>query len=148
MQEAIAMDQAHQNADDLVFGLGKLEAVQYELRCIPQGGGVLPEMAEIAGGCFVTDFGDWVEVAAFSVNLRHRRLGLGSFLIRQVIQDYERTHTICLMVDTNYYPDAPLSPEDLAAWYRRLGFEDGSPYHEGEGWMSRTAPFFVPDSTD
>lgn len=128
----------------LVFGFEKLDAVQYEIEAVAKGkdigfdGSVL---RDVVGGCFVTDFGDWVEIAALSVNPGYRRLGIGNHLMRWVLKDWGRSHTICLMVEREHYPDSPMSVQQLVAWYERLGFEMGSPYHEGEGWMSRSKPF-------
>lgn len=129
--------------DDISFSLELLESTFYELKLAPDSLEEAP-LRQIIGGCYVTDFGDWVELAALSINPSFRRKGIGTFLLKRIIQDYERTHAICLMVDTEFCPNAPMNPSQLAAWYHRLGFEIGSPYHEGEGWMSRIVPFFLP----
>ena len=127
----------------LEFKVSLWECTQYELTRRPEGWTDQNDLMEVIGGCFVTDFGDWVEISALYINARFRKLGIGTYLVGMIVRDYSQTHAVCLRVETEYLPDVPMSHEQLAAWYRRLGFEDGSPYHEGVGWMSYIRPLTV-----
>lgn len=123
--------------DDLMFSVCTFNAVQYELKASTGDWEIEGGFQEIIGGCYATQFQDWVELAVVSVNPKYRRKGIGTYLVKKVIADHPQS-IICLMVDTSYIPEAPLSYDALVEWYQKLGFVVGSPYHLGAGWMSRT----------
>lgn len=76
----------------------------------------------------------FLEICTLNINKGFRRRGCGRRLMNSILADFGDEY-LCLMVEKN---PVAMSREDLIAWYMRLGFTLGSPFHEGEGWMSRS----------
>ncbi|PMB03561.1 hypothetical protein CEN49_22835 [Fischerella thermalis CCMEE 5273] len=89
--------------------------------------------SEIVGGVFAVNHWKYIEIVDLFVNKEFQGQGYGRSLLREVLNTYPY-NTICLCCEA--FGDG-LNQNELAAWYRRWDFVDGSPFHEGEGWMHR-----------
>jgi GNAT superfamily N-acetyltransferase len=88
---------------------------------------------EIVGGVFVVNHWKYIEIVNLFVNKEFQGQGYGRSLLRDVLNTYPY-NTICLRCEA--FGDG-LNQDELAAWYRCCEFVDGSPFHEGDGWMHR-----------
>ncbi|MBW4478620.1 MAG: GNAT family N-acetyltransferase [Tolypothrix brevis GSE-NOS-MK-07-07A] len=89
---------------------------------------------EIVGGVFAVDHHQYIEIVDLFVNKQFQGQKYGRSLFRDVLNTYPYS-TICLRCKAF---DDGLSQDELAEWYRRWDFEDGSPFHEGDGWMHKS----------
>ena len=104
--------------------LAESDAVHYEL---------LTDESEIIGSVFAVDQCEYIEIVDLSVNQEFQGQGHGRSLM-QIIFDNHPDTILCLQCSAF---DNGLSQENLAEWYKRLGFVDGTPFHQGDGWMHR-----------
>ena len=88
---------------------------------------------EIIGGVFAVNHQKYIEIVDLFINIAFQGQRYGRSLLRCVLNAYPHS-TICLRCEA--FGDG-LNQDELAAWYRRRDFEDGSPFHEGEGWMHK-----------
>ena len=104
--------------------LAKTRAIYYEL---------LTDESEIIGSVFTVNYRQYIEIVDLSVNQEFQGQGYGRSLM-QIIFDNCPNKILCLQCSAF---DNGLSQENLAKWYKRLGFVDGTPFHQGDGWMHR-----------
>lgn len=104
--------------------LSRHEALYYELTTADGG---------IIGGVFAVNHWKYIEIVDLFVNKQFQGQKYGRSLLRDVLNTYPY-NTICLRCEA--FGDG-LNLDELAAWYRRWEFVDGSPFHEGEGWMHK-----------
>jgi len=93
----------------------------------------LAQDGEIIGGVFAVDQRTYIEIVDLFVNVAFQGQKYGRSLFRDILNTYPYS-IICLRCEAF---GNGLEQEELAAWYRRWGFDDGSPFHKGEGWMHR-----------
>jgi GNAT superfamily N-acetyltransferase len=111
-----------------VVSLSRHKAFYYELTTSD---------GEIVGGVFAVDHQKYIEIVDLFVNKQFQGQKYGRSLLRDVLNTYTDS-IVCLRCEA--FGDG-LSQDELAAWYRRWEFDDGSPFHEGDGWMHRPRPF-------
>jgi GNAT superfamily N-acetyltransferase len=114
--------------------LSRNKAVYYELTT---------SEGEIIGGVFAVDYQKYIEIVDLFVNKQFQGQRYGRSLLRDVLNTYTDS-IICLRCEAFGDSEALASPrasglnqDELATWYRRWEFVDGSPFHEGEGWMHK-----------
>lgn len=88
---------------------------------------------EIVGAVFAVNHREYIEIVDLFVNEKFQGQGNGQVLLRTVLGAYPYS-TICLRCEAF---GNGLSQKDLIRWYWRWDFEDGSPFHEGNGWMHK-----------
>ena len=100
-------------------------AIYYEL---------LTDVGEIVGAVFAVNHCKYIEIVDLFVNKEFQNLGHGRALLRTILNSFPH-NSICLRCEAS---ENGLTQDELAAWYRRWDFEDGSPFHEGDGWMHKS----------
>jgi len=121
-----------------------VEEVRFSIRRDVSFYGVTLPDGKVVGGVFAIPFfvenssgeypsEDFVEVYGLNINKEYRERGYGRRIMLNLIEDFG-AGWICLMVEPR---PSGMAKEDLIAWYKRLGFVEGSPFHDDEGWFSR-----------
>ncbi|MBO3459972.1 GNAT family N-acetyltransferase [Aetokthonos hydrillicola Thurmond2011] len=87
----------------------------------------------IIGGVFAVNHWKYIEIVDLFVNKQFQGQGYGRSLLKDVLNSYPH-NMICLRCEA--LGDG-LNQDELVAWYQRLEFVDGTPFHEGEGWMHK-----------
>ena len=97
-------------------------------------GGVfaIPFVVDNSSGCYPSE--GFVEVYGLNINKEYRRNGYGRRIMLSLLQDFAGGW-ICLMVEQN---PSGMPLDALVAWYKRLGFVEGSPFHDEVGWLCKS----------
>jgi len=104
--------------------LAKSDAVHYEL---------LTGESEIIGSVFAVDQCEYIEIVDLFVNREFQNQGYGRSLMQTIFDNHPDT-ILCLQCSAF---GNGLSQGNLAKWYKRLGFVEDTPFHQGDGWMHK-----------
>jgi GNAT superfamily N-acetyltransferase len=104
--------------------LVKTRAIHYEL---------LTDESEIIGGVFAVNHRQYIEIVDLFVNKEFQNQGHGRALMQTIFDNYPNK-ILCLQCGAF---SNGLSQGNLAEWYKRLGFVEGTPFHQGDGWMHK-----------